>query len=247
MVWMVGLFIKTLKHFSERSSSAARLLTCLPEVLPSFFGIWAKFQVATNSPVNQRASFTVENPGINDQHWWNLFEGHWAFNKDLPNESARTIESQYLKPLKIQSEFQSLYQLLVARSTRDQQTHPGFRGWPFLDLSVYFYQIYRGHGNWYNGYSRSLADTTDWNHVKNGLFNWWNLFFPSKNKVYIFFVGDKQVLARIFSKLLDIQSKGLVKYDHLGYWLLDLLKVRSLAMFGLVFCCQGQWKLSWIY
>ena len=172
MVWMVGLFIKTVKHFSERSSSAARLLTCLPEVLPSFFGIWAKFQVATTSPVNQRASFTVENPGINDQHWWNLFEGHWAFNKDLPNESARTtIESQYLKLLKIQSEFQSLNQL--ARSTRHQQTHPGF---------------YRGHGNWSNGYSRSLADMSPTETtVKNGLFNWWNLCFPQKNKVYIFF------------------------------------------------------------
>lgn len=76
--------------------------------------------------------------------------------------------------------------------------------------------------------------------VKNGLFNWWNPCFPpKKNKVYIlFFVGDKQVLARIFSKFLDIQSNGLVKYDQLGYWLLDLLKARSLETFGLFFVAK---------
>ena len=167
MVWMVGLFIKTLKHFSERSSSAARLLTCLPEVLPSYFGIWAKFQVATTSPVNQRASFTVENPGINDHHWWNPFEGHYAFNKDLPNESARTtIESQYLKLLKIQSEFQSLNQL--ASSNRHEQTHPGF---------------YRGHGNWSNGYSRSLADMSPTgNHGKERVVQLVESMFPPPKK-----------------------------------------------------------------
>ena len=29
-----------------------------------------------------------------------------------------------------------------------------------------------------------------------------------------------------------------MKCDHLGYWLLDLLKVRSLAMFGLFFVAK---------
>lgn len=167
MVWMVGLFIKTLKHFSERSSSAARLLTCLPEVLPSFFGIWANSKLPllvlwTKGPLSRwkilESTITIDGlylkatrPSIND----------------LPNESARTtIESQYLKLLKIQSEFQSLNQL--ASSNRHEQTHPGF---------------YRGHGNWSNGYSRSLADMSPTgNHGKERVVQLVESMFPPPKK-----------------------------------------------------------------